>query len=67
MGNGVVTIEQLHQDLLSLFKEVREIKRDVEELRDAEQKVRPEYTQKIKKIDQGRFLSRAELDKELED
>ena len=67
MANGSVTLEKIHQDLSDLFREVREIKNGIEDLRDVELAVKPGYLRKLKEIEQGKFLSREELDKELED
>ena len=67
MTNGSVTLEKIHQGLSDLFREVREIKHGIEDLRDVDLTVRPEYLRKLKGIEQGTFLSREELDKEIEE
>ena len=45
---------------MKIEQEISEINTDLHE-------VRPEYIEKLKKIDQGRFFSREELEKELKD
>ncbi len=67
MANGTVTLELIHEDILSLRKEIEEVKTGIGELKDLELDVKPEYLEKLKKLEKGKFLSRAELEKELED
>lgn len=62
-----ITLEQIHQDILVLHKEIGDVKKTVEDLRDVELEVRPEYLAKLQKIEKGRFVSREELEKELEE
>ncbi len=62
-----ITLEQIHQDMLILHKEIGEVKKTVEDLRDVELEVRPEYLVKLQKIEKGKFVSREELEKELEE
>ena len=64
---GTVTLEQIHQEMLILHKEIGEVKKTVEDLRDVELEVRPEYVAKLQKIEKGKFFSREELEKELEE
>ncbi len=65
MGN--VTLEMMHKDLESLKKEMVGIKEDINELRDIELEVRPEYLEKLNKIEKGKFLSRKDFEKEMAD
>jgi len=67
MTEDTVTLQQIHRDLLALSQEVKQIRTGIDDLRDVESKVRPEYLRKIKEIEKGKFLSREELEKELED
>ena len=60
-----VTLETIHKDLESLKKEMVEIKEDINELRDIELEVRPEYLEKLNKIEKGKFLSREDFEKEM--
>ncbi len=64
MANGTITMDQLHEDILALRRELEEVKDVVEDIRD-EAEVRPEYLAKLKRIESGKFLSREELEKEL--
>ncbi|MEK6922124.1 MAG: hypothetical protein AABX82_09600 [Nanoarchaeota archaeon] len=63
--SDTITLEQIHQDILVLHKEIGDVKKTVEDLRDVELQVRPEYLVKLQKIEKGRFFSRDELEKEL--
>lgn len=67
MSTGAITLEQIHQDILILHKEINDVKKEIEGLRDIELEVQPEYIEKLKKIKSGKFLSRQELEKELEE
>jgi hypothetical protein len=49
----------MKQRIILIEKEVREISEDLLE-------VRPEYTKKLEEIDEGKFLTREEFKKELE-
>ncbi|MBI4919581.1 hypothetical protein HY837_06625 [archaeon] len=67
MANGSVTLETIHEDILALRKEVEEVKVGLDGLRDIDLEVKPAYIDKLKKIEKGKFLSREELERELED
>lgn len=67
MSNETVTLEQIHKDILFLSQEIQHIKNGIEDIRDMESLVKPEYLEKLKNIEKGKFLSRAELEKELGD
>ena len=62
-----VTLETIHKDLEFLKKEMVEIKEDINQLRDIELEVRPEYLEKLNKIENGKFLSREDFEKEMAD
>jgi len=53
-------------DLSFLKEKILKIEMDVSEINDDLHQVRPEYLEKLKKIDEGKFISRAELERELE-
>ncbi len=62
MSTGAITLEQIHQDILTLHKEISDVKKGIEGLRDVDLEVLPQYVEKLKKIKLGTFLSRQELD-----
>ena len=60
-------VNQRIMDDLSFLKEnILKIEMDVSEINDDLHQVRPEYLEKLKKIDKGKFISRAELERELD-
>lgn len=60
-----VTLEEVNKNILSIHREIAEIKEEIQELKDVELEVRPEYLEKLNKIEKGRFLSRKEFEKEM--
>lgn len=67
MATEAITLEQLHEDIVELKREISEVKQGIEDLRDVELHVKPEYLKKIEKIKTEKFYSREELEKELEE
>lgn len=63
MSNGTVTLEQIHEDILFLKREIEEVKEGIDDIKDIELEVKPEYLEKLKQIEKGKFLSRNELKK----
>ena len=64
-----VLLQQIAEDIRLIRQELVELKSDVNDLRDVELEVRPEYLAKLKKIDSGNFKhfsSIADLRKEIE-
>lgn len=60
-------VNQRIMDELTFLKEkILKIEMDVSEINDDLHQVRPEYLKKLKNIDKGKFISRAELERELE-
>jgi len=60
-------VNQRIMDELTFLKEkILKIEMDVSEINDDLHQVRPEYVKKLKNIDKGKFISRAELERELE-
>ena len=60
-------VNQHIMDELTFLKEkILKIEMDVSEINDDLHQVRPEYVKKLKNIDKGKFISRAELERELE-
>jgi len=59
-------LKQIAEDMRFLKNEMVEIKGEISELKDIELEVKPEYLKKLNKIEKGKFLSREELDKEVE-
>lgn len=60
-----ITLEKVNQNILNLHKEITEIKEEIQDLKDFELEVKPEYLEKLDKIEKGRFLSRKEFEKEM--
>ena len=58
--------QQILNELEFLKEKILKIEMDVSEINDDLHLVNPEYLEKLKKIDEGKFISRAELEKELE-
>ncbi|MBI1971096.1 hypothetical protein HYS47_05080 [Candidatus Woesearchaeota archaeon] len=64
----MATEAQIMDQLKTIKQELDYIKEnmvDKEMLLQVKQRVRPEYVQKLKKIEQGKFLSEQEFEKEL--
>jgi len=57
---------RIMDDLAFLKEKILKIEMDVSEINDDLHNVRPEYLEKLKKIDKGKFISRAELERELD-
>lgn len=58
--------QRIMDDLSFLKEKILKIEMDVSEINDDLHQVRPEYLEKLKKIDKGKFISRAELERELD-
>ncbi len=58
--------QRIMDDLAFLKEKILKIEMDVSEINDDLHQVRPEYLEKLKKINEGKFISRAELERELE-
>ncbi len=64
--NGIATIQKISDDLDFLKERILKIEEDLGEINsDFHQKVKPEYLHKLKSIDQGRFFSEEEFEREL--
>ncbi len=64
-----VLLTKIAEDVRLMRQELAELKEEVNDLRDGEYEVRPEYLEKLKKIDAGkfkRFSSIEELRREIE-
>ncbi len=59
--------QQVIDDLAFLKERILRIEMEISEISDDLHQVRPDYLIKLKKIDQGKFISRKEFEKELED
>ncbi len=62
-------LQQIAADIRSIRQELIEIKEEVNDLRDLELEVRPEFLERLKRIDAGKFTSfksMLELRKEIE-
>ena len=57
-----VLLKQVVQDVQIIRQELAELKEEVSDLRDVELEVKPEYLQKLKKIDSGKFKSFSSID-----
>ncbi len=60
-------LKQLVNDVGFIKRELLEIKDEITDLKDIELEVKPEYLQKLKKIEKGKFFSQEEFEKEMED
>lgn len=58
--------QRIMDELTFLKEKILKIEMDVSEINDDLHQVRPEYLKKLKNIDKGKFISRAELERELE-
>lgn len=64
-----ILLQQIAQDIRLMRQELSELKEEVNDLRDVELEARPEYLEKLKKIETGkfkRFSSVEDLRKQLE-
>ena len=61
----VKLLQKIAQDVGTVKAKVERIEQDLDELSSDLHQVKPEYIEKLKKIDSGRFVSRGELEKEL--
>ncbi len=57
--------QRILDELAFLKEKILRIEMEVGEINDDLHEVRPEYLKKLKKIDQGRFLSGADFEREL--
>ncbi|MBU2496941.1 MAG: hypothetical protein KJ767_02700 [Nanoarchaeota archaeon] len=58
-------MKQIAKDVGEIKEKLRNIEITIEELESDFHEVRPEYIEKLKKIDAGKFLSEKEFDKGL--
>lgn len=58
-------LKKIVNDMDFIKKELFGIKEEIEDLKDIELEVRPEYLKKLKEIEKGEFLSRKEFEKEM--
>ncbi|MCZ7382726.1 MAG: hypothetical protein O8C64_14295 [Candidatus Methanoperedens sp.] len=54
-------------DLAFLKEKILRIEIEVSEINDDLHQIRPDYLEKLKKIDKGKFISRADFEKKLMD
>lgn len=59
--------QRIMDDLAFLKEKIIRIEMEVSEINDDLHQIRPDYLEKLKKIDKGKFISRAEFEKELMD
>ncbi len=59
--------QRIVEDLAFLKEKILRIEMEVSEINDDLHEIRPDYLIKLKKIDEGRFISREEFQKELDD
>jgi len=55
-------LQQIADDVRLMRQEITELKEEVNDLRDVEPEVRPEYLDKLKKIDSGKFKKFSSID-----
>lgn len=58
-------LKRMAEDISFLKQKVIHIEEELTDISNYLHIVRPEYVEKLKKIDQGKFLSREEFEKEL--
>lgn len=58
--------QRILDDLAFLKEKILRIEMEVSEINDDLHQVRPEYLEKLKRIEEGKFISRADFEKELE-
>ncbi len=66
MSEAVID-QRILDDLAFLKEKILRIEMEVSEINDDLHQIRPDYLEKLKKIDKGEFISRAEFEKELMD
>jgi hypothetical protein len=66
MSEAVID-QRILDDLAFLKEKILRIEMEVSEINDDLHQIRPDYLEKLKKIDKGKFISRAEFEKELMD
>jgi hypothetical protein len=59
-------LKQLAEDISTIKEDLTTIKEELNDLRDTEVELQPGYLEKIEKREKGKFLSREELEKELD-
>jgi hypothetical protein len=57
--------QRILDDQAFLKENILRIEMDVSEINDDLHQIRPDYLEKLDKIDKGKFISRAEFEKEL--
>ncbi len=58
-------LKQIVNDICFIKKELFEIKEEIGDLKDIELEVKPEYVEKLKEIEKGKFFSRQEFEREM--
>ncbi len=66
MSEAVID-QRILDDLAFLKEKILRIEMEVSEINDDLHQIRPDYLEKLKKIDKGKFISRAQFEKELMD
>jgi hypothetical protein len=66
MSEAVID-QRILDDQAFLKEKILRIEMEVSEINDDFHQIRPDYLEKLDKIDKGRFISRAEFEKELMD
>ncbi len=59
--------QRIMDDLAFLKEKIIRIELEVSEINDDLHQIRPDYLEKLKRIDKGKFISRADFEKELMD
>ncbi|NQE52236.1 hypothetical protein C5S29_01485 [ANME-1 cluster archaeon GoMg3.2] len=60
-------LEKIADDVSFLKDRIIRIEEELNEINSELHEVRPEYMEKLKRIDKGKFLTREEFEKELEE
>lgn len=60
-------LKQIAQDVIEIKQRVTRLETTMEEIDVDLHDIKPEYLQKLKKIDEGRFLTEDEFEKELKE
>ncbi len=60
-------LEKIADDISFLKDRIISIEEELNEINSELHEVRPEYTEKLKRIDKGKFLTREEFEKALEE
>tara|TARA_Y100000310_G_scaffold265119_1_gene275998 strand:+ start:96 stop:308 length:213 start_codon:yes stop_codon:yes gene_type:complete len=64
--SDATTLQKISEDLDFLKEKIGKIEGDVEEINlDLHRRVKPSYLEKLKKIDEGKFLSEEEFEREI--